>query len=135
MNYAIALTIPASTAEADAAIEEIRLPQGEVQKVAILFPAGCVGLAHIVIYEYEHQIWPTHLERSYVGDDVLIEFPADHKLLKVWNLFSVRGWNEDTVHDHTPIVFITVLPTGEPPTDLAEEFPMLAQFLDALRGY
>lgn len=135
MNYAVALTIPASTAEADAEIEEIRLPQGVVKRVAILFPAGCCGYAHVVVYEYEHQIWPTHLERNYAGDDVLIEFPADHELLKEWNLFSVRGWNEDTAHGHTPIVFITVLPPPPPPVDLAAKYPKLTQFLDALRGH
>ena len=134
MNYAVALTIPASTAEADAVIEEIRLPQGVVQKVSILFPAGCAALAHVVVYEYEHQVWPTHFELNYVGDDVLIEFPADHDLPDEWNLFSVRGWNEDTVHEHTPIVFITVLEAEPPPIDLAAEYPNLVQFLEALKG-
>ena len=48
--------------------------------------------------------------------------------------FSVRGWNTDTVNDHTITVYITVLPSDPPPTGLLEQFPKLAQFLDALRG-
>lgn len=134
MHYAVTLTIPAGTTEDDPAIEYIRLPCGVVERVAILFPAGCHGYAHVVIYEYEHQAWPTHEELSYIGDDVLIEFPGDYELPQEWNLFSVRGWNEDTTHDHAPTVFITVTLAEPPATDLAAEYPNLARFVDALRG-
>lgn len=134
MNYSVSLTIPASTAEASKVKEEFRLPRGIITAGAVFFPDGCNGLAHVVVYLYEHQLYPTHAEQSYTGGGILIEFPADYELPKEWNLFSARGWNEDTVNDHTPIVYLTVLLHPPEPTDLLSKYPKLAQFLDALRG-
>lgn len=109
MHYVVELAIPADTAEADMEKAEIRLPQGVIKKVGVFFPWGCAGMVKVKIFECEHQVWPTHLERHYSGDNILIEFPEDYELPEVWNLFSVRGWSPDTNHAHTPIVFFSVL--------------------------
>lgn len=114
MNYVVDMTIPLDTAKADMERQEIRLPKGVVKKVSIYFPWGCAGMVSIVVFEYEHQVWPTQHEKYYRGNEVLIEFPEDHDLPDEWNLFSVRGWSPGTEYEHTPIVSITVLEDKEP---------------------
>lgn len=109
MDYVIVPTIPADTSETAPSIESIYLPRGRVKEVAIFFPWGCAGMVHVVIFHNESQVWPTNPEASYIGNDILHEFPEDYELPEAWNYFSVHGWSPDTQEDHEPIIRLTVL--------------------------
>lgn len=134
MDYVFEKIIPINTAKSAALSEELFLPAGTIKHGAILFPAGCAGLAHVVVYHDEHQVWPSTPDATYHGEDGTIEFPADYRLPSGSNRFTVFFWNEDTVHTHTVTVILTVLEDREGPGSLAERYPRLGQFLDALRG-
>ncbi len=109
MDYVLELTIPADTAESDYVSESLTLPAGSVDQVSVLFPAGCLALAHVVVYLEGSQIWPSSPDSDYYGDDMMIVFRENLELREAWNRIEVRGWNEDDTYDHTVTVRITLL--------------------------
>lgn len=114
MDYVLAPTIPANTPETDPLKTEIMVAAGTLSEVAIYFPWGCAGLAHVQIWHNERQIFPTNLGASYHGNDLLIEFNENYPLPDSTNKIMLVEWNEDDTYDHTPIVRLTVLSEKEP---------------------
>lgn len=114
MDYVFELAIPAETARTDAVVEELSLPKGMIQRVAIYFPWGCKNLAHVSVWHNEHQLWPSNPDRDYSGNELLLEFPENYELKSAWSRFTVRGWNEDDTYSHTPVIWLTVLEEKTP---------------------
>lgn len=110
MIYQVNLIIPANTGQDAPEIERITVPFGRVKRIALLFPSGCAGLAHIQIYHNQFQVWPTTPELSFLGDGHLIVFDENYDLDDSWNVIQVSGWNDDDTFSHTVTVWISVLP-------------------------
>lgn len=104
MFYNFTITIPANTLKSDRVVEVCDLTYGIIRHVAIAFPPGPKGLAHVVIYRYEHQLWPTNPGGSFAWDDYTIEFTEEFDLTERPHTLSIRGWNEDDTHEHTVTV-------------------------------
>lgn len=101
MFYSFNLTIPANTDKINAVNQVCKLTYGIIRHVAIGFPPGPKGLAHIVIYRYEHQVWPTNTDGSFAWDNHTIEFTEEFDLTERPHTLSLRGWNEDDTYPHT----------------------------------
>lgn len=100
MYYVFRLDIPANTEESDPEKLTCQLTYGIVRGVSISFPPGPMGLAHIVIYRFEHQVWPTNPDESFAWDDYTIEFNEEFDLTERPHTLSLRGWNDDDTHSH-----------------------------------
>jgi len=102
--YEFDITIPANTAKADWERVDCLLTYGIIRHVEVAFPPGPYGLAHVVIYRFEHQVWPTNPESDFAWDNYTIAFDEEFAL-DVWPYtMSVRGWNEDDTYQHTVTV-------------------------------
>lgn len=106
MIYEKRLTIAKNTTEAAYASETIEIHPGIVKQVEIYFPPGCAALAHIQIFYWERQFWPTNPNSDFTGDNTLLSFPEDLKIVDPPFELEIRGWNEDDTYPHTPIVRI-----------------------------
>lgn len=108
MNYRGSLTIPANTPVSAPVEQEMILGPGVMSRVRIAIPAGHHGLAHLRIYRWGHQLYPTTPDADYAGDDEVIEIednmPGDEPpyTLRLW------GYNTSTQYDHTFEVSITL---------------------------
>jgi len=110
MIYQSALTLPAQTTEDAPVREEFTIPRGTINRLSILFPDGCAGLAHIIISHNEKQIWPTTPGRSFTGNNTYADFEESYDLPDAWNTIRVVGWNEDDSYPHVINVWLLVLP-------------------------
>ena len=104
MEYVFRLTIPANTPKISPERLTCKLTHGIVNHVAVAFPPGPRGLAHLVIYRYEHQVWPTNPEETFAWDDYTVEFDEEFELTERPYTMSLRGWNLSTKFSHTVTV-------------------------------
>lgn len=125
MFYVYRLDIPANTAKADAERITCKLTHGFVRRVSVSFPPGPMGLAHVVIYRYEHQVWPTNPDESFAWDNVTIEFEEEFDLTERPHTLSIRGWNEDDTYSHEVTVRFEV---GGEEWGLAELLALQGQY-------
>ncbi len=114
MDYVIELTISAATSASSPETDSFTAPRGVVKQVSLYFPFGCAGLVRVTINHNERQMWPSNIENSYNGNDLLIQFPEDYRILEPWNRFTVLGWSPGTLYDHTPVVRVTVIEDQAP---------------------
>lgn len=110
MDYDHTLTIPANTAEADAIEEILECCHGTVRAVFILVPPGHAGLAHLQIYRQTHQVWPTTIGQSFVGDDTIYHFEDNFPIHEAPYQVTLRGWNDDDTHEHSFYVKLIMPP-------------------------
>jgi hypothetical protein len=108
MYYVFSLTIPANTTQQDPERQVCQLTHGVIKKVAVAFPPGPKGLAHLVIRHWEHQAWPTNPEASFAWDNYTIEFDEEFELDTAPYTLTLEGWNEDDTHEHTITVRVGV---------------------------
>lgn len=110
MIYQAELTIPAQTPQGTPEIASFTLPFGVIKRIAILFPGGCAGLAHIQIFHNEYQVWPTTPGKSFLGDNTYLSFEENYELGDAWNNVKVVGWNDDDSYEHAIDVWLEELP-------------------------
>lgn len=110
MFYDFALTIPANTTEASPLEEVVKVTHGVLHRVEIAFPAGCAGLAHLVILHWGFQLYPTNPGGSFASDDYTIPIDDYFELFFAPYTLKLRGYNEDDTYSHTITVRIGVLP-------------------------
>lgn len=112
MQFTYDITIEQNTTEADPTREKTKLCAGILRRVQIDFPWGCAGLVGIRILHYEHQLYPTSLDKWFIGNEISIVFDCEYPITQGWNEFKVEGYNEDDFYPHTPVVNFNVLPLG-----------------------
>ncbi len=103
MIYEKRLTIPKLTLQTAPVSAEVEVHPGTVKQVEIYFPPGCAALAHIQIFFWERQIWPTNPNSDFTGDHTLLTFPENLILTEPPYTFVIKGWNDDDTYPHTPI--------------------------------
>lgn len=109
MFYDFALTIPANTLESAALEDVVKVTHGVLHRVEIAFPAGCAGLAHLVILHREFQIYPTNPGGSFASDNYTIPIDDYYELFDVPYSLKLRGWNLDDTYPHTLTVRLGIL--------------------------
>lgn len=106
MIYSYDFTIPLSTTVYNPQHNILPVSKGLVYRVEFQFPFGCAGLAHIVVYDGGHQVWPSHPHNTFSGDNYTIAF--DDLLMKSQPpfQFDLFGYNDDDTYNHT--IFVRV---------------------------
>ncbi len=101
MIYSKEFTLPANTAIASPRHATILVSKGLVYRVEFQFPAGCAGLAGLIVSDGGFQIWPSSLGEWFVGDDQVIAFDDMYlKSSEPWQ-FDLWGFNLDDTYPHT----------------------------------
>jgi len=101
MIYTIDFTIPSNTPKSNPAHSVLEVTNGLVYRVEFQFPAGCAGLAGIVVLDGGYQVWPSTLGNWFATDNFTIAF--DDMYLKYISpyQFDFYGYNLDDTYDHT----------------------------------
>jgi len=114
--FEVKLTVPANTAEASPASQDIDLCKGFVSHVWIRFPAGPAGLLHVGIYDPSSgtKIWPGGSGQWFSGDNEIVEFDTEYDVPYCNSgaekyYLQVKGWNEDDAYEHSVLVRIWVV--------------------------
>jgi hypothetical protein len=101
MIYETRLTIPKSTTKSAPVETTLSVSVGMLRGIEISFPPGCCGLAHCVVLYFRHQVWPSNINSDFSGDDQVIKFDEDYKLIDEPLEFVLQGWNDDETFSHT----------------------------------
>lgn len=109
MHYDFTLTIPPNRTEVNPIILVGKITHGIINKVSVEFPPGCYRLAHIRIFRYQSQIFPSNIESSIVGDTFPVEFEEYYPVIDMPYEIKIIGWNDDDTYQHTVIVRIGLL--------------------------
>jgi len=125
----IELTIPAQTPETSPATKPIQLTEGVITYWWVGFPPGCAGLAHVAIYEFEHQILPRGEDQDIYWDGYIYSVPDHYEMVDEPYQIEVRGWNEDDSYPHTITVGVALEEIPEVTTE-----SLLERLLRALVG-
>lgn len=121
MIYTASILTPKNTAEADAKITEIKITNGVITQVMIIFPTGCAGLVNIQFFMGGHQFVPSTEGQVIKADGVLITSPEFLVITDAPRIITVKTWNDDDTFPHTLEVLITQLdPIALPQLALAE---------------
>ena len=128
MLYQRSLTIPANTPESSPVSATLKLTVGTITRMEVEFPAGCVYQVGARVRDKGWQVMPWTRDEWLNSENYVVFCDAPYPLASAPYVLTLIGYNEDTVNDHTLQLRVT-LREGE-----IEEFLMLEQFLDTLRG-
>lgn len=109
MRYSASVTIEVGETEDSPHEEYLEVCFGTISQVFILFPPGHAGLTHLQIFYQTRQIFPTTPGESFSGDDTQYAFSERWPIFEAPHELLLRAWNEDTEHEHTIIVELSVL--------------------------
>jgi hypothetical protein len=104
MIYEKRLLIPKLTQEAAKVEATCEIHPGTVKQLQVYFPPGCAALAHVQIYYWDRQVWPTNPNSDFTGDNTLLSFPENLIITGAPFEFVIKGWNDDDTYPHTAIV-------------------------------
>ena len=108
--FVYAITTPANTAVADKIKTDIKLSQGIIHQLDIVFPPGPQGLCHLTINQALHQRWPSNTDQTFHNDSTTISFKEHLPLL--FEPFELQAftYNLDETYEHEIIIRIGILP-------------------------
>lgn len=109
MVYIHNLTIPSKQEEEYPFIEIMSLVKGLIYQIGLLFPPGCAGLAHVMIKDGLHQIWPSKEKTWFSSDAETISFDETYEILHDPAQINIVGYNEDDTWHHTITVRIGIV--------------------------
>ena len=112
MFHVYAHTLTASDTEASPKEINMRLSQGIIHQVDILFQDGCNGVNKVQIYQGGSQIWPSNRQGAFSGNATVVSFREFFPVQKGANEFMAKIWTEDTATLGTVVIQIGVLPRG-----------------------
>lgn len=104
------LLIEVGKTAADPALDTIKLCEGTITRYSILFPAGCAGLVHVQVWLGGFQLIPWSRGLWLRGDDHLVTGDTNYPVGPAPRLITVKGYNEDTLYDHTVTIMLEVQP-------------------------
>ena len=101
MHYDFDIELPPLTSKANMLKFVRPVSYGILKKVSIYFRGGCADLAHVKIYRWERQIFPTNNDGDYAYDDYTVEFEEYYPILETPFNLTIYGWNDDDTFQHT----------------------------------
>lgn len=108
--YSLVFTVPKNTAEEEPYEQKLPCTGGVLHQVSILIPAGHAGLTGIAIDEGLHQVAPSNQNEWFKGDDVHYLYPEYHELPPDTRELTLRGFNLDTLYDHSFVIGVGIMP-------------------------
>jgi len=111
MIYSTSITTAAGGSEATATRTTVKITKGLIWLMEVDFPAGCVGLVHVQLFDGSYQLLPASPGKTLSGDGQLLRY--DDSYLKEAAPFelSLKTWNTDELWDHSIQVRIGVAST------------------------
>ena len=88
----------------------IKIAHGVITWISILFPTGCHNLVHCTLYHHEHQIAPSTLGMSIVGDTKPIEWVEFYESKQPAYEIKAKLWGVGCSYPHLVTIRIAVLP-------------------------
>jgi len=101
MIYTATITESANTAKVDATRTVLRVGKGLVWRIEAEFPPGCVGLAHLQLWDGGYQLFPSSPGESFASDSTVIAFDDLYLKQSAPFEFVAVTWNLDELYDHT----------------------------------
>jgi len=110
MIYSFAVSTPANTAEADRQKTDVKLCQGVIHQIDIVFPTGLAGLLYVAINHGLYQVWPSNPGEYFHTDGETISFREHWELLYPPFYTSIYTYNLDDTYPHSVIIRLGILP-------------------------
>lgn len=101
MIYTKEITIPANTLVTSPYNDTLKVVDGVITEVNILFPSGCRGLVGVRIYDYKHIVWPSNPDAWIIADNETVEWMDDYTMAGLPNTLTLEGYNNDDSFEHT----------------------------------
>ena len=105
-------TLTADDLEATPKEINMRLSQGMIHQVDILFQDGCKFKNLVQIHKGGSQVWPTNRQGYFSGNATVVSFREFYPVKKGDNEFTARIWTTDATVLGTVVIQIGVLPRG-----------------------
>lgn len=99
---------------------DLKVTAGVITHLAIEFPAGCAGLAHLRVLRGGYQVWPVDIGEWFMSDDHVIEIDTHYKLMDHPLQFRIEGYNEDETNYHVLTVRVELTEALDPTLSLVE---------------
>lgn len=99
---------------------DLKVTAGVVTHLAVEFPAGCAGLAHLRILRGGYQVWPVDIGEWFTSDDHVIEIDTHYLLMDHPLQFRIEGYNEDETNYHVLTVRLELTEALDPTLSLIE---------------
>lgn len=110
-QYSMGLTIPKRTLERDAIKTEVLLKARQLNKIDVLFPAGCLGAVGVRFKNYGSQFAPS--SGWYIDNDKTVTYRGPLLLVGPPFLIIIESYNRAYDYDHTlQIRFNVSVPHG-----------------------
>ncbi len=110
MLFSRHITIPANTSQANSINTKVKVSVGYITKIWVTFPAGCIGLAKLRIYNEGHPFLPDEQNEYISGDNYTFDYPVMFPIKEEPMTLTIQTWNEDTAYQHIVQVQMLVLP-------------------------
>ena len=109
MIYTADVTVPKNTAVGSEKRQTLKITNGVIHKLDIMFPAGCAGLVKVGLFFEGTPLFPSTAGMTFSGDDETVTFPEFVKVRDAPRTIVIKASNIDTEYDHTVGVRIGVL--------------------------
>lgn len=109
MIYRFGITTPYDTPSNNKKKTVMKLGEGVIHQIDIIYPPGPQGVAHIGISRGLHQVWPTNPDESFASDNDIISFHEHYAIDEEPYELIAWTWNTSTEHNHLIIVRIGLL--------------------------
>jgi len=116
MIYTASIITSANTSKANAKITEIKITNGVITQVMVLFPAGSASKVRVQLFMGGHQFVPSTPGQDLTGDDTLIVSPEFLEVNDAPRIITIKTSSAGSTYDHTIEVMITQLPLIAIPT-------------------
>ena len=125
------LTIPASTAKANAITSELLIPAGTITNITGVFPKGHHNLTRLQIELNGSKIYPA--AGVYVtADDMPVKSIEDIKVGSGSKIKAI-GWNDDDTYAHQITIFIEILPPDVARTTQPDPLRQQSPFIKCIK--
>lgn len=109
MIYRFGITTSYNTPATEKQKTILKLGEGIIHQIDIVFPPGLAGKTHAQITRGLHQVWPTNPDEDFASDNNVISFHEHYELDEEPYQLEVHTWNTSTEHNHLIIVRIGLL--------------------------
>jgi len=120
MQFQKALRIEADQDVTDPERYDLKVTAGIVEQLAVEFPAGCAGLAHLRILRGGYQVWPVEIGEWFTSDDHVVVIPCHYAMMDHPLQFRLEGYNEDETNYHVITARIELREAIDPTLSLIE---------------
>jgi len=110
MIHSAIITVPASTTQANPYEQTIQISRGIIHRWIVYFPPGSLGEVKLQLMHGGEHILPSTGEGYLLGNDFKLEGDDFREMLSEPYELIARGWNDDTVYDHTIYLWTFIRP-------------------------